>query len=107
MIYFNGKFGEQALGATELTIFAILTLALPIVFYVLRTIGVFMLARKAKLRTAFMAFFPGLWIYPLTMLVKEVKFFKGTLGKWAIGFVIITTASLALTFLYEFLIYFV
>lgn len=106
MIYFNSTFGEQALGATELIIMAIFTFAMPIAFYVLRTIGVFMLARKAKLKTAFMAFFPGLWIYPFAMLIKEIRFFKSTIKKWAIAFVIVYTLTLSLAFVYEFLIYF-
>lgn len=106
MIYFNSTFGEQVIGATELIIATFATLLVPIAFYVFRTIGVFMLAKKAKIKVAFLAFFPGLWIYPFAMLIKEIKFFKSTIGKWAIVFTILTTASILLSFAYEFLIAF-
>ena len=106
MLNIIGDFIPIAISSTEVYIFAACMLAFPLAFYVLRTIGVFMLARKAKLKTAFLSFFPALWIYPAALLSKEVKFFRSTVGKWAIAFVLIFAFSELLAFAYNFLIYF-
>ncbi len=107
MIEIKGNLTEPLLiGSSELVLMLIIALIVPFALYLLRSIGVFMLSKRANLKTAWLAFLPGVWLYPFTMLVKEVKFFKSTLGKWAVVFAIITSLSVALSFLYNFLIYF-
>ena len=94
------------ISSTFVYVAVVLSLIVPVAFYVLRTIAIFKLARQAKLKTAFMAFFPCLWIYPLAMLSKEAKFIKGTVGKWAIAFVLVYTLANLINLSYEFLYYF-
>ena len=106
MLNIIGDFIPIPITQTEVYIALAIVLLVPLAFYVLRSVGVFMLARRAKLKTAFLAFFPCLWIYPATRLSKEVRFFKSTLGKWAIAFVLIFTFTELLVLTYNFLIYF-
>lgn len=107
MIEIKGKLTEPLFVDTPMLIVAlIIVLAIPIALYVLRTIGVYSLAKKANLKTAFLAFFPGLWVYPFAMLVKEAKFFNSKISKWAIAFAVLATASIVVTVAYNFLIYF-
>lgn len=106
MLNIIGDFIPIAITQTEVYIVLALTLLCPLIFYVLRSIGVYMLAKRAKLKTAFLAFFPCLWVYPATRLSKEVRFFKSTLAKWAIAFVLIYTFAELLVLTYNFLIYF-
>ncbi len=106
MLKIIGDFVPLEISRTALIIAVILMLILPISFYVLRTIGVYKLAKREKLKTAFMAFLPFVWLYPAIILVKESKLFRSTLGKWAIAFVIVFSLAQIITFTNQFLLYF-
>ena len=106
MLKIIGDFIPVEVSRTALIVAVIIMLSLPITFYVLRTIGVYKLSKRAKLKTAFMAFLPLVWIYPAIMLVKETRLFRSTLGKWAIVFVIVFSLANIITFTNQFLMYF-
>ena len=54
----------------------ITSLIIPLAFYVLRSIGLYKLAKRKNLKCAFMAFIPCVWIYVACRLVAESKFFE-------------------------------
>ncbi len=107
MVYFGGNgFLESNNGLAYVIITASLSLAITIVFYVLRSIGIYTLAKKAKIKGALLAFFPCVWLYPTCMLIKETKVFGSTVGKMAVLFTVIFTASEFLFLVSEFISYF-
>lgn len=84
----------------------ITSLIFPIAMYVLRSIGLYVLAKRKGIKCAFMAFIPCVWIYVVCRLVAETRFLNTTIGKLAVVFTIIFSLSEILTLVYQFFIYF-
>jgi len=82
------------------------SLIMPIALYVLRSIGLYTLARRRNIKHAILAVFPCLWFYIVCQLVREVRIFKTTIGKLAILFTVLFSLSQILTFVIEFFDYF-
>ena len=55
-------------------------LLIPLALYVLRAIGLFVLAKKREIKHAYLAFLPFVWIYIVCKLVAETRFLKSTAG---------------------------
>ena len=84
-------------------IFIAVTLAL----YLLRSIGLFVLAKRQEVAHAFLAWIPCVWIYTACKLIGKVKFLgRMTYEKVALIFVIILSIAQVSTFIYDFLVYF-
>ena len=86
--------------------FAAIFAAIVLGLFLLRSIGIFKLSKRAGIKSAFMAFIPFVWIFPACKLVKESRFFNTTIGKLAAIFTIACALTEILSFAYEFLIYF-
>ncbi|MBR5900348.1 MAG: hypothetical protein IKZ38_03030 [Clostridia bacterium] len=88
---------------------AIMAVLIPLLFaialYVLRSIGIYTLAKRNG-EKPWMAWIPGLWIYPVCMLVKNEGFFGRPVKKFAVLFTVIITVLEVLNILYYFLLYF-
>lgn len=80
---------------------ALITIAL----YLLRSIGLFVMAKRAEIKHAFIAWIPFVWIYTACKLIGSKSLFFGKpIAKLAIIFTVIYAVSGVLTFVYEFLI---
>ena len=87
-------------------IIAISSLLLPTAFYVLRSIGLYVMAKRQGFEKAYLAWIPCVWIFIACKLIGKVKIFGSTFEKLALIFFIILTISEVLTLAYNFLIYF-
>ncbi len=87
-------------------IFIALTLAVEIAFYVLRSIGVYTLAKRQKLEKAWFAFVPCLWFYTVCKLLKKQKFFGKSYEKIALWLVLVFGLTQVLNIAYQVLAYF-
>lgn len=85
-------------GAVVITT-AIMTLLVPITFYLLRSIGLYQLGKKNGVRNAYLAFIPFVWYYVLFKLIRETNIFGFRFGKHAVLFTVICGFSSAIPFL--------
>ncbi len=83
-----------------------LSLAAVLVFYVLRSIGLYVLAKRQKVNHAFLAWIPCVWMYTACKLIGNVKVFGRPFAKLALIFCIIFSVAEVLTIVYEALVYF-
>ncbi len=102
----SSTFNEMNNGLTLFIVIFIISLIVPTVLYVFRSIGIYSLAKKAKIKCAYLAFFPCVWLYLACRLIKETKAFGSTMGKMAVLFTVIFTISELLFLVNEFLAYF-
>lgn len=70
-------------------IIAVLGLLVVLGFYALRSIGLFVLAKRQNINKAFIAFIPFVWIYIVCKLVGESRFFGTTISKLTLAITII------------------
>ena len=82
------------------------TLVVELVFYVFRSIGVYVLAKRQKLEKAWFAFVPCLWLYTVCKLLKKQKFFGKPYEKMAIWLCLIFTVTQILNLVYQILVYY-
>jgi glucan phosphoethanolaminetransferase (alkaline phosphatase superfamily) len=87
-------------------VFASLVLVGIIAFHVLRAIGLYKLAKNKKLKCAFMAWIPGVWIFVAIKLIGETHFFGKSMEKLAVLLTIIFAVAEVLTLAYNLIIYF-
>lgn len=83
-----------------------ISLAAVLVFYVLRSIGLYVLAKRQKVNHAFLAWIPCVWMYTACKLIGNVKVFGRPFAKLALIFCIIFSVAEVLTIVYEALVYF-
>lgn len=93
-------------GLAFVIVMAAMSMIVPTVFYVLRAIGLYSLAKKAKIKGAVLAWFPCVWLYVACRLIKETKVFGSTMGKMAVLFTVVFTFSELLFLVNEFFAYF-
>ncbi len=83
-----------------------LALAVVLAFYVLRSIGLFVLAKRQNVKHAFLAWIPCVWMYTACKLIGNVKVFGRPFAKLALIFCIIFSVAEVLTLVYQALVYF-
>ncbi len=106
MISFQYSTGQSVeLSTVAIIIIAIFALALVIGFYLLRSFGVYKLAKNNGIDKAYLAFIPGVWIYTACLLVKEARFFRTSMGKVALIFTIIFSIGVIGNFIIDVIIY--
>ncbi len=87
-------------------LYAVPTIVVALVFYLLRSIGLWTLAKKNGVKKAFIAWIPCVWIYVVCRLIGKVKLF-GRVFKWTtLVFTILFAIAELLTLAYNFLVYF-
>ncbi len=84
----------------------IISLAISLAFYLLRSFGLYAMAKKKELSHAFIAFIPCVWIFTACKLIGKVKCFGSTFERLALLFAIALAVGQGLNFIYNFLIYF-
>ena len=106
MIYLVDSRGVQvAIDSWIVILFISLVIAFTLGFYLLRSFGVYKLAKAQNMSYAYLAFIPGVWMYPACKLCGNARFFRSTIGRVAIYFTIFFTASVALSLVYNLVCY--
>ncbi len=106
MIYIVDSRGVQvALETWMIALFIGLIVLFAVGLYLLRSFGVYKLAKAQKMTYAYMAFIPGMWMYPACKLCAEARFFRTTIGRVALVFAIIFSASVLLSLAYNLVYY--
>lgn len=104
------KIGENYLpspiNATWTLITIAICLAVVFAFYLLRSIGLYTLAKRNDVKRAWISFIPAVWMYVATKLIKEQRFFGKPYEKFAVWFAVIAGVAQALSFAFYFLVYF-
>ncbi len=83
-----------------------IALAIYLALYVLRSIGLYVLAKKQGVRKAFLAWIPGVWMFIACKLVGNARFFSQPMQNLALLMCIAFSIAEFLTFAYSFLTYF-
>lgn len=74
--------------------------------YALRSVGLFVLAKKQGIKNYGLAFVPVVWIYIACKLAGNTRFFNKPIEKLALIFCIIFAVAELLTFAYNFIVYY-
>lgn len=95
----------QFANASIFSVFGV-SIAIILAFYVLRSVGLFILAKKNDFKHAFLAFIPIAWVYLAGTMVKEEVFFGIKTKKIALFLVILFGVTELLSIAYNFILYF-
>ncbi len=79
------------------------SIAVVLTFYILRSIAIYTMAKKKKLKRACLAFIPCVWVYTACKLVGNSRFFGTTYDKLALVFCLIFSFGEILGVCYSFL----
>ena len=108
-IFYYSQIGESFLPTTLSAGVAISTVAIcfavMVAFYLLRSIGLFVLAKHNKINRAWMAFIPFVWIYVAVMLIKDNNFFGKPYKNFAIIFTIVFAVYQVINLVFNVLVY--
>lgn len=77
------------------------SLAITFVMYLLRSIGIYTLAKRNGVRKPWLAWIPCLWIYPTCKLIGNIRIFGRPIKNAAFVFTLIYTLCEALAFAYN------
>lgn len=80
--------------------------AIVIAFYLLRSIGLFVMGKKAEIKYSYIAFIPFAWVYLLGMLCKRVFFFGYPIKKFGLVLLISYCIVSAIDITYYVIVYF-
>ena len=101
-----GEMSSTTIPNWQVFSFVGILLAVTIVFYLLRSIGLFVLAKRKGVQHAFIAWIPLIWIFVACKIIGKVKFFGKPLEKLAVLICIIFAVSELITLVSNFLVYF-
>lgn len=76
-------------------------LAVMLAFYVLRSIGLYVLSKRQNISKAYLAFIPCVWIYLACKLIGNSRFLGSTFEKLALLITIIFSVAGVLTLIYD------
>ncbi len=105
MVY-DGKQPVGVLSPGAVITIAVIAILIVATLYVLRSIGLYMLSKKMKIKLAWFSWIPCLWVYPLCKLVGNAKFFSTTIDRLALTFTIIFSVISFSGFLSDFFKFF-
>ena len=106
MVFLDGITGENALSFGWIVAIVCCALAVTAAFYVLRSLGLYVLAKKNGVDHAFVAWIPFAWIYVACKLISEMRLFGWSFNNIAIWALIIFTVNGVLDVTYNVLTYF-
>lgn len=104
--FLGGANMSFSLGLTEIIIIASVIFAAAIALYVLRSIGLYKLAKAQNFGCKFLAYIPLAWIYVAIKLVQEGKFFGVSIKKLILLFTIIVSVAVLINLAYEIVVYY-
>lgn len=105
IIFKNGSYSSTLSNGVVIAI-ACVTLAVTIAFYLLRSIGLYTLAKRHGIRKAFMAWIPYVWIFVVCKLIKESNIFGFSFGKFAWLFTLVVAFAGILPLIKNFIDFF-
>jgi hypothetical protein len=88
-LYLGTDFPTAEYGVEIIYIYASIYLAISLAFYSLRSIGLYVLAKRQNVKHAFIAWIPMIWLYTACKLVGKARFFNKPIEKLAIILTII------------------
>ena len=95
----NGNYAEIPHGAI-LSIFVIV-LAIALLFYLLRSFGLYKLAARGGVKNAWFSFIPCLWMYTACKIIGKSKLFGKSFESLAIWFFLLFTFAAAIPLTYN------
>ncbi len=104
IVYEYGEYAES-ISVQQSAVFAIsaVSLAFILVFYLLRSIGLYKLAVNQGINKAFLAFIPCVWMFIACKLIGKARFFGNSFEKIALSVCIVFAACGLLPLVYNFL----
>ena len=99
--YLPSAVGNGVIIASACVVFAVL-----LALYLLRSIGIYTLAKRNGVSHGWLAFLPAVWVYVVTKLIKEMRFFGKSYDKFALWFAIIAGVTQLISLAFYFLTYF-
>ena len=99
MFYISDGMSIARVNDAVIWISVIITLAVPVAFYLLRSFGLYTLGKRNGVRNAYIAFIPFIWYYVLFKLIRESNIFGFSFGKFATIFTVICSASAIIPFI--------
>lgn len=99
----DNQVATEQLQNSMVILVSIVTLSVILVFYVLRSIGVYTLAKRKGLKFAAMAWIPLLWLYVACRVVEDTQVFGISMKKCALWFGLVFAIGGALSFTYYFI----
>ena len=108
MLYFQDSTGAIYLDLTrgKALGIAVVPLLVTLLFYVLRSVGLFTLAKRKGLKNVWLSWIPCGWIYIACMLVGETRVFGISFKKAALWLAIIFAVGELLSLVYDFIKWF-
>ncbi len=98
--------GVIEIGKSEFLLYLVIAFVIAVLFYTLRTIGLYSLAKKQNVKNIFLVFIPFAWIYIACKLIKNERFFNKPYQNLALIFCILFTVTGVLNLVYQILLYF-
>ncbi len=94
MLYFHDGFSNPSVSQGEIIAYVAITTAITIALYILRSIGLFVMAKRAGIKHAFIAWIPCAWMFTACKLIGNKVLFMGKpISKLAIIFCVIFSVS--------------
>ena len=104
--FLGGANMSFSLGLTEIIIIASIIFAVIIALYLLRSIGLYKLAKAQNFNCKFLAYVPFAWIYVAVKLIQEGKFFGVSIKKLTLLFTIIVSVMILINLAYQIIVYY-
>lgn len=100
-VYINGS--THTISKTALVISFAIVMAIVVAFYVLRSLGIFVIAKRKNFRYAYVSWIPLAWVYVLGKICGEVTFFGKRIKKFAVFLTIVFSITQIISFIYSFM----
>ena len=81
--------------------FLLFIAAFYVTFYVLRSIGIYKLAKNQGIEKAYIAFIPCVWMFTACKIIGKARIFGNTAEKLAVWFAVIFTAATVIPLVYD------
>ncbi len=96
---------EMPVSTALIVIIGLISVAIPITFYLLRSFALYKMAKTENMAKAYLCFIPFLWTYIAGKIAGTPVYFGKPIKKFALLFCIFFTISELTTLIYELLIY--
>ena len=104
MIYYTSLYEQtMQISSTAVWLSVIAIIAVALVFYALRSVGVYTLTKKAGIKHVWMSFVPLLWVFVAAQLVGQVRIFGVAIKKFHVWFFVVFAVCQTIFFLDDFL----
>ena len=102
----TGKFTTLSINNSYIWVGFSIAVAITLALYVLRSIGLFVLAKRQNVKHAFLAWIPLVWFYILCKLIGKSRLFNMPYEKVALWLCLIFAVSELLTIAVNFILFF-